>query len=297
MQIEFEGDKYLIPRTVYQKMVAKCGKKQSASAKKKGYSEVECSECGNLFLRFYASKAKLCCTCRQVRRRIKFESVCKVNDGFPRETAITSISEIEDYYSHEKITCLLCGNEYSMLNQHLNAIHEMTADEYKLQFGLYLSRGLTGTVVKKKNIEHGFMIIEKHGSKLPLPNNRACLPKNRGFKHAPALKKKQSINCGEGAKKSPNHISKRTALVDAFCSDCGDEIEQKLTEMTVLTRGCVLLCKRCKSKHHKESQERWAKKKGIDIVEWRREISRRYLRRKKMRMLKGTGAEQTRACR
>jgi ROS/MUCR transcriptional regulator protein len=51
--------------------------------------------------------------------------------------------EIDRYYSGKTIECLLCGRRFRRLVFHLVAKHDMTAAEYKSQFGLPWTRGLT----------------------------------------------------------------------------------------------------------------------------------------------------------
>ena len=51
--------------------------------------------------------------------------------------------EVERYFDGDTIECLLCGQHFKRLQTHLAAKHEMTADQYKRQFGLPWTRGLT----------------------------------------------------------------------------------------------------------------------------------------------------------
>jgi hypothetical protein len=51
--------------------------------------------------------------------------------------------EIENYFSGDKIECLLCGRHFKRLQSHLAAKHQMNADAYKKRFGLPWTRGLT----------------------------------------------------------------------------------------------------------------------------------------------------------
>ena len=50
--------------------------------------------------------------------------------------------EIEEYFSGDRIQCLICDKWYKTLSHHLDKIHNMSVDDYKLQFGLPWSRGL-----------------------------------------------------------------------------------------------------------------------------------------------------------
>jgi len=51
--------------------------------------------------------------------------------------------EVERYFSGKTIKCLLCGQRFRRLWTHLAAKHEMNVNEYRSQFGLPWSRGLT----------------------------------------------------------------------------------------------------------------------------------------------------------
>jgi hypothetical protein len=51
--------------------------------------------------------------------------------------------EIDRYYSGMMIQCLICGHLFRRLVSHISAKHGMTAAEYKGQFGLAWTRGLT----------------------------------------------------------------------------------------------------------------------------------------------------------
>jgi hypothetical protein len=64
--------------------------------------------------------------------------------GFPRPTKLQTEQEITDYFSGDKLTCLMCGHEHKTLTTHLKWCHSMTNQDYKERFGLPLSRGLYG---------------------------------------------------------------------------------------------------------------------------------------------------------
>jgi hypothetical protein len=53
-----------------------------------------------------------------------------------------TMEEIKEYYSGDKIQCLICDKWYKELGWHLRAKHTMSCDEYKSKFGLPWSRGL-----------------------------------------------------------------------------------------------------------------------------------------------------------
>jgi ROS/MUCR transcriptional regulator protein len=51
--------------------------------------------------------------------------------------------DIARYFGGNAIECLICGRRFKRLHTHLAAKHGMAADDYKKQFGLPWTRGLT----------------------------------------------------------------------------------------------------------------------------------------------------------
>ena len=51
--------------------------------------------------------------------------------------------DIERYFSGDTIECLICARHFKRLQTHLAAKHGMATDDYKKQFGLPWTRGLT----------------------------------------------------------------------------------------------------------------------------------------------------------
>ncbi len=83
--------------------------------------------------------------------------------GFPIEPTKFSKAEIDQYFSGDRIQCLVCGKTYRRLALHL-AIHSLTEDDYRELYGLPWRRGLCGTdafqaysAAVKLRIEEGFM--------------------------------------------------------------------------------------------------------------------------------------------
>lgn len=54
--------------------------------------------------------------------------------------------EVERYFGGKTIKCLLCERRFGRLSFHLAAKHGVTTDDYKSQFGLPWTRGLTSAV-------------------------------------------------------------------------------------------------------------------------------------------------------
>jgi hypothetical protein len=51
--------------------------------------------------------------------------------------------EVDRYFGGKTIRCLLCGGRFRRLSTHLATKHAMSTDEYKSEFGLPWTRGLT----------------------------------------------------------------------------------------------------------------------------------------------------------
>ena len=61
-----------------------------------------------------------------------------------RDTPFQTLDEMSEYFGHDKIECLLCGELFNQLTYRHLSKHSITAREYKLKFGLPLTKGLCG---------------------------------------------------------------------------------------------------------------------------------------------------------
>src|SRR6266852_6403892 len=59
--------------------------------------------------------------------------------------------DVERYFSGDTIECLICGRHFKRLQRHLTAKHGLSADDYKKQFGLPWTRGLTSATSLAKS--------------------------------------------------------------------------------------------------------------------------------------------------
>lgn len=77
--------------------------------------------------------------------------------------------EVEEYFSHEKIECLICGKKYKSLASHIVRVHGVTVEEYKDKFNLPYSRGLIGAATKNLQSERmKKRIADKDPSLMPI---------------------------------------------------------------------------------------------------------------------------------
>jgi len=59
--------------------------------------------------------------------------------------------DVGRYFSGDTIECLICGRHFKRLQRHLAAKHGLSADDYKKQFGLPWTRGLTSATSLAKS--------------------------------------------------------------------------------------------------------------------------------------------------
>lgn len=287
MNITFAGKQHVMSQEVYDRIVNKC----SCTPEKKGagYTFETCIECGKKFHRWKANKIERCCICRAIAKKIRInEGVFLVKDGYPKTTAIPTLAEMEDYYEHDLMTCLYCGHEFSMLWQHLRGAHDVTKDEYKLEFGLPLSRGLTGKVKHEDFVElglakcvNGVDPFAEYWETHDRSDHTGYKNGSLGAHHSPALQEK-ARNTAIYMGSTENHIRYKQDIVDAYCSKCGILIEDKeYTEMTVITRSCKIVCTSCEIPHA-VSQQKWADKKGIDLKAFKKKAAKEWHSRGKV---------------
>lgn len=65
--------------------------------------------------------------------------------GFPKAFVFQTREELDEYLSGDRVTCLLCGRTYALLDTHLRAQHGMTSDDYRERYGIPANRGLCGS--------------------------------------------------------------------------------------------------------------------------------------------------------
>ena len=61
----------------------------------------------------------------------------------------SSRDEIEQYFSGDKVACLLCGKSFAVLGSHLFHCHQTNAREYKYRFGIPSRHGLAGVAYRQ----------------------------------------------------------------------------------------------------------------------------------------------------
>jgi hypothetical protein len=82
--------------------------------------------------------------------------------GFPKNFVFETREQIETYLASERVTCLLCGHNYRILETHLRSVHEITGDDYRSMYGLPFTRGLCGASFSEQRMEHGRRLYEEN---------------------------------------------------------------------------------------------------------------------------------------
>jgi hypothetical protein len=69
---------------------------------------------------------------------------------FPWRGKFKSKQEIDNYFSGDKVLCLLCGKWFKSLHPHLIRIHDVGAEDYREKYGLPWKHGLCGKATSHK---------------------------------------------------------------------------------------------------------------------------------------------------
>ena len=75
-----------------------------------------------------------------VTRAARLRIACQ---GYPIDRSFETREEVDAYFRQDRLDCLLCGRRFKWISpRHLGCVHNMSTDEYKVKFGLPLSRSL-----------------------------------------------------------------------------------------------------------------------------------------------------------
>lgn len=78
-----------------------------------------------------------------LRSKRKYAQRRRVLEGFPVTRKFESRAEVLEYFSGDKVVCLLCGHEFGSLGQHIRKLHELDPDQYREKYGIPWTYGLT----------------------------------------------------------------------------------------------------------------------------------------------------------
>jgi hypothetical protein len=94
---------------------------------------------------------------------------------YPWRGKFRAKTEIENYFAGNKVQCLLCGKLFKALPTHLERTHDITADDYREQYGLPWKRGLCGVGTSEKL---SINMLERRSQGFRAPIEKTC--KNTG---------------------------------------------------------------------------------------------------------------------
>lgn len=265
--------------------VSKCADRQARLLEISGTMPATCEDCGgSYYLHPLFGRSSKCCSCRvaHAEKLQKARSGSFVpKPGYPKPELFQEMSEIESYFSNEKLTCLECGHTFRGLQQHINHVHLMAASDYKTKFGIPQHFGLVGTETKERLAVYmtgvNASLSEEELRDRILKMHKAHPHKGGSVSTAPVILKKRK----EVAKRmsaSPLHLSKTvTGKTVAPCSKCGELFP--VAAWSAVTNACRIKCMTCKKNDSKqvEYSTNWRKKNP----EKAKEVNRRY--REKMK--------------
>ena len=71
--------------------------------------------------------------------------------GFTGEAPpFQTTADIRAYLDEDRLPCLICGRRLTVLAAHLRACHGLTADDYRIRFGIPFSYGLAGRSFRRQ---------------------------------------------------------------------------------------------------------------------------------------------------
>jgi hypothetical protein len=160
----------------------------------------------------------------------------------------------------------------------------MAVRDYKLKCGLPFTSGLVSTPTRDLLSELATERLEGESPERAKARMDKAREAQRGQPPPDQVHGSRAIlnmrrEAALKAVASENHVSRRTGMIPWQCTECG--VETMVGESFAITNACRVLCKSCRNRHHRASQDKWAAARGIDVNEWRKEIHRRCLRRKK----------------
>jgi len=97
---------------------------------------------------------------REKEHAIRRQKRRSVKPGYPKTDKFTTPEQVANYFSEDRIVCLLCGKTYKSLGIHLKTIHDTEVDEYKEMYGLPWRRGLVGHSTWLRKSELGSQYME-----------------------------------------------------------------------------------------------------------------------------------------
>jgi hypothetical protein len=151
-----------------------------------------------------------------------------VMQQYPWRGKFRTKTEIDDYLAGNKVQCLICGKLFKALSQHLEKTHDITADDYREQYGLPWRRGLCGIETSKK-LSKNMFARRKKGFRPPIEDAWKKAVKAKKRQDQPFFIKVKADNMKIGSEK----IKKYTE----------QDYKKVLTKMLKEKKGLNEVCK------------------------------------------------------
>jgi predicted transcriptional regulator len=164
----------------------------------------------------------------QLRRRRAARRTVKA--GFPVEKPFTCIEDVEAYLAAKRIACLLCGNLFSGLTAHLVAIHDITAEQYKVRYNIPPSLGLLCPESFEKYSAHSSRIAAKNRDDilLRLKSGRELMKQLKPAHRKSMLSERASAaNLLKATEANTNRHTPPLPLGTIECAVCGTSVKTR----------------------------------------------------------------------
>jgi ROS/MUCR transcriptional regulator protein len=148
-------------------------------------------------------------------------------------TSFQTMQEVDDYLSGNTITCLVCGKSLQRLNMHLQKAHGTTPEEYRVQFGIPLSRSLTSAPSRAKSSASMTPERIEQFKRVSAINNPDWRPSGHHSFRVPAV-----ANLWKKNSESGRYFSRKLVIIP--CAKCGVEMAT-----TALAATQPMRCLKC----------------------------------------------------
>jgi hypothetical protein len=160
-----------------------------------------------------------------------------------------TISEIDTYLSGNRIQCLVCGKQFRRLQYKHLLMHGLSADDYRLQFGIPWGRSLTSAPSRQLSVRA--MTPER------IEVFKQCIS-NRAGRRPRRLSPPAVRNVWKKSAETGRYFAR--ALVTVGCVKCGAPVET-----TALCATQPIHCESCASPQSLRLRVIWRNKKKEQI--------------------------------
>ena len=175
---------------------------------------------------------------------------------YPWRGKFRTKTEIDAYLAGNKVQCLLFGKLFKALPQHLEKTHEITADDYREQYGLPWKRGLCGVGTSEK-LSKNMLERRIQGFRAPIEKNCKNTGRRNRRPDQPFLVKAKKDNIQR--------------LIEKYRKYADQDYRNVLKKMLKEKIGLNEACKDLKLPHFR-AVSKYAKKN----LDYRKELERTY---------------------